>query len=179
MANENEFNLNQMLDEIKGNIKQKKASAKDETLIMQAMLNDTSFSVEVFTNSGSESHCPASVFKNAVAGVISDTTKISKQEASELMNNYNVGKSAAEAMCTVSKDFLNTTLSTGRKVNLGGTQYSNISMHKQFVEETTKSYPVIDPKTGKSNGMKTKTIPGHEVIKCSCSCPKWLFPEEK
>lgn len=175
----NEFELNKMLDEIKGNIKQKKASAKDETLIMQAMLNDTTFEVEVFTNSGSESHCPATVFKNAVAGVISDTTKISKQEATDLMADYNVGKSTAEAMCTVSKDFLNTALSTGRKVNLGGTAKSNISMIKQYVEDTTKSYPVIDPKTGKSNGMKTKTIPGHEVIRCSCPCPKWLFPEEK
>lgn len=168
----NEFNVNQLLDEIKGNIKQKKASAKDEAVIMQAMLNDTSFEVQVYSNSGVTSHCPATVFKNAVSGIISDTTKISKAESTELMADYSVSKSTAESMCTVSKDFLNTALSTGRKVNLGGTEYSNISLTKSFVPETTKSYP-SKTEDGASE-MKTKVIPAHEVLRCSSPCPKWV-----
>lgn len=167
----NDYNVNQMLEDIKGNIKQKKASAKDETAIMQAMLNDTSFTVEVYTNSGVVSHNPATVFKNAMANVISETTKISKNEASELVSNYNVTKSTAESMAVISKDFINTTLSTGRKINLGGTEYSNISMIKQFVPESTKSYPAIE---NDKIVMKTKTIPAHEVLRCSSPCPEWV-----
>lgn len=167
-----EFNVNQMLEDIKGNIKQKKASAKDEISIMQAMLNDTSFSVEVYTNAGVTSHNPAQVFKSAMANVISETAKISKNEASDLVSDYNVSKSTAESMTTIAKDFINTTLSTGRKVNLGGTEHSNISMIKQFVPETTKSYPSKD-EAGNSV-MKTKTIPAHEVLRCSSPCPTWV-----
>ena len=74
------FNVTQMLEEIKGNINQKKASSKDETAIMQAMLNDTTFSVDVYTNSGVTSHCPATMFKSVMANIISDTAKISKAE---------------------------------------------------------------------------------------------------
>lgn len=166
------FNVNQMLEEIKGNINQKKASAKDETAIMQAMLNDMSFSVDVYTNSGVTSHCPAAMFKTVMANVISDTAKISKAESAELVNDYNVSKSTAEAMTTISKDFFNTTLSTGRKINLPGTANSNISLTKQLVPETTKSYPSTDEKGNKV--MKSKVVPAHEVLRCSSPCPKWV-----
>lgn len=166
------FNVNQMLEDIKGNIKQKKASSKDETAIMQAMLNDTTFSVDVYTNAGVTSHCPATVFKSVMSNVISDTTKISKAESTELVNDYNVSKSVAESMTTIAKDFINTTLDTGRKVNLGGTKYSNISLTKVFVEETVKAYPHKDENGNRT--MENKVVPAHEVLRSSSPCPKWV-----
>lgn len=168
------FNVNQLLNDIKSNIQQKKASAKDEIAIMQAMLNDETFSVDVYTNNGVTSHCPATVFKSAIAGVVSETTKISKAEATDLMKDYTASKSVAESMITVSKDFFNTTLSTGRKINLPGTHNSDISITKELVPEMAKSYPTGEKDTEGKAIMKSKVVPAHEVLRCSSPCPKWV-----
>ena len=110
-----------LVKEIKDGLSQVSSSAKDEVRVMQAMLNDTEYEVGVYTNSGfKENYNPAKDFKGMLSGVIASTTKISKEEASSLANAHEVTKSEATTMVNVSKEFVNTYISTGRKLPFGG-----------------------------------------------------------
>ena len=105
------------------------------------MLNDRDFKVSTYSNSGVTQHCPAEDYRNMLSGVVSATTKISKSEADSLVSDYEAKKSDAETMIELSKDFVNSSLRTGRKINLGGTENSNISIQLKEIDEATKKYP--------------------------------------
>jgi hypothetical protein len=99
-----------------------------------------------------------------------------KVEAQAVADNYDVKKSDAETMVTLSKDFVNCSLRTGRKINLGATAKSNISIQLKEIPESQKKFPM---KTGVNDDgtpryEKADTIiPAHEGLKVSSPCPKW------
>ena len=139
----NNMNVQELIQDIKNNLKQKSASRRDEEAVMRAMLNDRSFIVKDYSTQ--ETHCPATEYRDMIAGIIASTTKMPKVEAQAVVENYEVKKSDASTMVTLSKDFFNSALRTGRKINFGATEKSDISIQLKEIPETQKKFPM---KTG-------------------------------
>ena len=73
-----------LVKEINTTRTQESASAKDEIRVMQAMLNDKDFKVDVYDKNGvSGSYCPYEESRIMLSSIIKDTTKINSAEASE------------------------------------------------------------------------------------------------
>ena len=168
------MNVQDLIKDIHDNLKQKSASKRDEVTVMRAMLNDKSFVVKDYSTE--ETHCPAIEFRDMASNIIAATTKIPKVEAQSIADNYDVKKSDAETMVTLSKDFVNCALRTGRKINLGATEKSNISIQIKEIPETQKKFPMKigvnadgTPRYEKNN----TTIAAHEGLKVSSPCPTW------
>ena len=170
----NNMNVQELIQDIKNNLKQKSASRRDEEAVMRAMLNDRSFIVKDYSTQ--ETHCPATEYRDMIAGIIASTTKMPKVEAQAVVENYEVKKSDASTMVTLSKDFFNSALRTGRKINFGATEKSDISIQLKEIPETQKKFPM---KTGMNDDgtfryeKNETTIPAHEGLKVSSPCPKW------
>ena len=167
-----------LVNEIKDNLSQVSSSNKDEVRVMQAMLNDTEYEVGVYTNAGlKETYNPAKDFRGMLSGIISNTTKISKDEASALANSYEVTKSDATSMVNVSKEFVNTYMGTGRKLPFGGREKSNIALSGKEVKETIKTYPkkvgVNEDGSGRYESGERR-VPAHITAKVYGSCPDWV-----
>ena len=167
-------NVKDLIKDIHDNLKQKSASKRDEVTVMRAMLNDKDFIVTDYATH--EQHCPAKDFRDMTANIIAATTKMPKVEAQAVADNYDVKKSDAETMVNISKDFVNCALRTGRKINLGATEKSDISIQIKEIPESQKKFPM---KTGVNDDgtpryEKAETIiPAHEGLKVSSPCPKW------
>lgn len=170
----NNMNVQELIQDIKNNLKQKSASRRDEEAVMRAMLNDRSFIIKDYSTQ--ETHCPATEYRDMIAGIIASTTKMPKVEAQAVVENYEVKKSDASTMVTLSKDFFNSALRTGRKINFGATEKSDISIQLKEIPETQKKFPM---KTGMNDDgtfryeKNETTIPAHEGLKVSSPCPKW------
>ena len=167
-----------LVKEIKDNLSQVSSSNKDEVRVMQAMLNDTEYEVGVYTNAGlKETYNPAKDFRGMLSGIISNTTKISKDESAALVASYEVTKSDANSMVNVSKEFVNTYMGTGRKLPFGGREKSNIALSGKEVKETIKTYPkkvgVNEDGTGRYESGERR-VPSHITAKVYGSCPDWV-----
>lgn len=177
MAEENVM-VKTLLEEISSNLSQKSSSKKDEIRIMQAMLNDPTYEIDVYGKDGVEStYNPAKDFKGMCSSVISHAAKIPMEEANHLMEDYQVSKSEASSMINISKEFVNTFIKTGRKLPLGPRENSDISLSHKKVEATTRSYPqkigVNDDGTDKYSKTPT-TVPAHDSIRVHAPCPSWV-----
>ena len=168
----------ELVNEIKQSLSQVSSSNKDEVKIMQAMLNDTEYEVGVYTNTGlKETYNPAKDFRGMLSGIISSTTKISKEEASTLVESHEVTKSEANTMVNVSKEFVNTYLGTGRKLPFGGRENYNIAISFKEVEETIKTYPKkvgINEDGSSRYETAERKVPAHITGKVHGSCPEWV-----
>ena len=167
-----------LVNEIKQNLSQVSSSNKDETRVMQAMLNDKEYEVGVYGANGlKETYNPAKDFRGMLAGIVANTTKISKEESAGLVDAYEVTKSEATTMVNVSKEFVNTYLMTGRKLPFGGRERSNIALCGKDVKETIKTYPkkvgVNEDGTGRYESGE-RTVPAHMTAKVFGSCPDWV-----
>lgn len=169
--------VNKLVKEIKDSRKQSSASQKDEIRVMQAMLNDTSYEVGVYTTKGKvDSYNPAQDFRSMEANILASAAKISKDEAANLVRGYEVSKSDATTMVNVSKEFVNTYLGCGRKLSLGGREDSNFAL---LVKETPKTEKIYQRRTVNEDGTITwepasKIIPAHKTLKAKSSCPDWV-----
>ena len=158
---------------------QASASAKDETTVMRAMLNDPTYKVDVYSKKGIEGqYCPHDEAVNLASNIIKGAASIPAAEANELASKYEFTKNDANIMIGISKEFVNTYLDTGRKLPLGGREDSNISIKKRVKEESISSFPV---KTGvnsdgtdKYESKSGKRIPAHGSLKVFSPCPTWL-----
>ena len=169
--------MNEIIADIKGNIKQVSSSQKDEVRVMQAMLNDTSFEVGVYSNAGKvDTYNPAKDFRSMQSSIVSSVAKISKDEASTLVEGYEVTKTDATTMVNVSKEFVNTYLSTGRKLPFGGREDSDYALSMKEIPETEKIYQkrIVDGIGNVSYEPGKKVIPAHKGLKAKSSCPKWV-----
>lgn len=174
----NDISVKDLVEEIKESLTQKNSSQKDEIRVMQAMLNDTSFKVDVYGNDGKEGeYCPAEDFKGMVSSIIAEAAKISKEEARSLSQNYEATKNDAGTMVNISKEYINTYMHTGRKLPLGGREDTNFALCSREVDERVKPCP---KKVGFDDSGKAiyetpnRTIPAHLGLKAYSSCPKWL-----
>ena len=167
-----------LLDEIAGNLSQKSASRKDEVRIMQAMLSDPTYKVNVYGKDGIESvYCPAEDYRHMCASVMSHVAKIPMAEANQLMEGYQVSKDEANSAINMSKEFVITFLKTGRKLPLGPRETSDISLSHKVVEASTRLYPqkVGVNDDGSDRYSKTATtVPAHDSIRVHAPCPAWV-----
>lgn len=170
--------VQELVKEIKNNLSQTSSSNKDEIRVMQAMLNDTSYEVGVYGNNGlKETYNPANDFRGMLSSIVSNTTKISKEEASALVNAHEITKAEAATMINVSKEFVNTYLGTGRKLPFGGREKSNIAISGKDMKQTNKTYPkkvgINEDGTGRYESGE-RIVPAHVTAKIYGSCPDWV-----
>jgi hypothetical protein len=170
--------VEKMVAEIHGNLSQKSSSSKDEITVMQAMLNDKTYKVDVYKKDGVvESYCPAEAATKMVGNIIASTTRVGSQEAESLASDYQFTKSDAATFIGISKEFINTYVQTGRKLPLGGRETSNVSLEYRDIEAHESGFPKkigVDA-NGKDIYKITDTkIPAHSGIKASSPCPSWL-----
>ena len=167
-----------LIKEIKENLSQTSSSNKDEIRVMQAMLNDIDYEVGVYNNSGlKETYNPAKDFRGMLSGIVANTTKISKEEATALVNAHEVTKSEAVTMINISKEFVNTYLGTGRKLPFGGREKSNIAISGKDMKQTIKTYPmkvgINEDGTGRYESGE-RVVPAHVTAKIDGPCPDWV-----
>lgn len=135
--------VKELVSSIKENLKQASASNKDEVAVMMAMLNDKSYKVDELGKDGQvvSTYCPAEVADSLAAGIIKGSTKVSTAEAEELAKNYEYGKKEATAMVTLSKEFTNVYLDTGRKIKYGNRDQKSLVLSQQDKKASTCTYP--------------------------------------
>lgn len=169
----------ELVKEINETRTQTSASTKDEIRVMQAMLNDPDFVVDVYGKSGVVGqYCPYDDARNMAANIIKGATKMSTKEAEHLAENYEFTKSDANTLINISKEFVNTYVETGRKLPLGGREKSNIALSKKVKGERSNNFPkkvgVNDDGTDKYESCGEGTIPAHNSLRVHSSCPPWL-----
>lgn len=167
-----------LIQEINTNLKQTSSSRKDETAIMQAMLSDPDYEVNIYGKDGIEgTYNPTNDFRSMCASIISNAAKVPTAEAVQLMNDYSVRKSEAASMVNISKEFVNTFLQTGRKLPLGAREKSDVSLSIKKVEATTRMYPQkvgVNDDGSDRYSKTTTTIPAHESVRVHAPCPSWV-----
>ncbi len=171
-------NVKDLIKEIKTNLSQVSSSQKDETRIMRAMLNDKDFEVDIYEKEGKVgTYCPAKDVRSMIANVVSATTKITNEEASVLVENYEFKKSDAETFVNVSKEFVNTYLQTGRKLPLGGREKSNVSLVIKDIKEQARRFPRkvgVNPDGTAKYDNGVVNVGSYESIKVIAPCPSWV-----
>ena len=160
-----------IIKDVKSNVTQCSSSKKDEITVMQALMNDTNFSVDVYSKGGKvDEYYPSRELRKVVTNVVASTTHIPVKEATELVNAYEFTRVDAAAMVNMSKEFVNTYLQTGRKLPLGGRKNSDIELIWKNIEDRTTEIPIKS-----ETGERLNTfIPAHGGIKAINPCPEWL-----
>lgn len=173
----NEVTVKELLGIIKQN-STCSASKKDETRVMKAILNDTNYSVDVYAGTGKIGEFnPSKEMRSMCTSILSSAASIPLAEANSLMENYTFKKSEATSMVNISKEFVNTYLHTGRKLNLGGREKSNVSLSLKEVPAGERTYPQCTGTDKKGNKIYTtgKTfVKAYESIKVTAPSPEWI-----
>ena len=154
------------------------ASKKDEIRVMKALMNDTSYEVDIYGNDGKDGSInPSKTLRSFCSSVLSNAAKIPAVEAEHIMNGYEFKKSEAEKISDFTKEFVNTYIHTGRKLPLGGREKSNVSLALKVVPPGERSYPksVGVDKNGNKIYASAKTyVQSFESVKVFASAPSWL-----
>lgn len=170
-------NVKELQKSIKENLKQVASSTKDEVIVMQALLNDVEYKVDIYGPDGKEGeYMPAVDIRDMFSDVISSTTKITKDEAEVLMGKYTFKKSDAVSMVNFSKEYVNTYIDTGRKLPLGGRATSDVAISRKHIEAGVRTYPSkVAEENGKGVYQKGEIfVKSHDSIKVHAGCPEWV-----
>ena len=167
-----------LIKEIAETRTQSSANAKDEVRVAQAMLNDPSYKVDVYSKKGViGQYCPYDESRAMCASIIKDTTKVSTKEAEELASCYQFSKNDAQTMINFGKEFINTYTQTGRKLPLGGRAKSNVALQLKQKEAKMSSFPSVTVDAAGNKVYSTsqgKMVPAHNTLKVSGGAPLWL-----
>lgn len=170
--------VKELIADITDNLSQTSASNRDEVRVMQAMLNDTDYQVSVYGKDGIVGEInPATDFRNMCASVMSNAAKIPMAEANQLMADYSVKKSEAEAMVDISKEFINTYLQTGRKLPLGAREKSDISLSIKHNPASIRTYPMkvgVNEDGSDRYAKQPTSVPAYDSLKVHAACPPWV-----
>lgn len=162
-----DHNVKELVKEIREGLNQANSSIKDETRVMQAMLNDKEFKVATFDSKGQNGeYCPAEDARKMSASIIASTTKISKSEAETLADSHTFTSAEASSMVGISKEFVNTYVQTGRRLPLGARETSNIKLELKHKPETQVSVP--------NDKSRKVTVPAHDTLRVHGACPVYL-----
>ena len=179
MAKQEFQTVEELIKNIQENRTQTSANAKDEVRVAQAMLNDPSYKVDIYSKKGIQGqYCPYEDVRAMCSSVIKDTTKISQAEADGLIKDYQFDRAEAQSMVNFSKEFINTYIQTGRKLPLGGRERSNVQLAIKTKEAKIASFPAATSVDSDGNKVYStsqgKFVPEHDTIKVYSSCPAWL-----
>lgn len=152
-------------------------SQKQEVSVCNAMMNDTTYEVPVYSGSGYQGiYNPAQSFRRAISSSISHITGMPRIETDRLVKNYEFTQAEATEILNFSKEFINTYLQTGRKLPLGGREKSNVSLKLKQIEAGFVSYPIKvgEDAEGKPICETKKTYVGeYETVKVYGPWPQW------
>lgn len=168
--------VKEMVSTIKKDLRQASASSKDEVSVMLAMVNDKSFTVDELGADGQvvSTYCPADVAQNLAANIIKGATKVSTAEAEELAKNHQFSKKEATDMVTLSKEFVNVYLDTGRKLKFGNREGKSLVISQKEKEASTCTFPKkvgIDSDGKPIYQLSAAEIPAYKEVK-AVSRPK-------
>lgn len=170
--------VNKLVQGIRENLTQAGASQKDEIEVMRAMLNDKEYQVGVYGKEGLvDTFCPSDNAREVISSAMIGAAKMNSNEAKQLADEYEFTKKDASNMVSISKEFVNTYMNTGRKLPLGGRENSDVSLVLKEVPEGTRSYPkkVGEDAAGKPIFEKAEAkVPAHNTLKVQGTCPEWL-----
>lgn len=172
-----EVKVTDLVSDIRANLKQKGCNQKDEVKVMQAMLNDKTYSVGVYDKNGKiDDYCPSKDARNMITSVMVETVKLSKDEASVLAEDHVFSKQEATSMVNVSKEYINTYLQTGRKICLGGRENSCTSLIANNEGASSKRYPskTVDANGNVSYQTVSVPVPPYTKVKSISPCPTWV-----
>lgn len=169
----------ELIDDINETRNSVASNSKDELRVMRAMMNDTSYSVDVYGKDGKEGvYNPSEDMRGMISNIIKTTTHMPKAEADELATNYEFTKSDAQTMLNFSKEYVNTYLDTGRKFGFGGRSDRDIKIVKRVVEEHPNTYSkkigVNDDGTNRYEQVVNGTIPRFTTVRVYSTCPSWV-----
>ena len=170
--------VQQLVTDIRTNLTQTSSSAKDEEAVMRAMLNDKEYVVGVYGKDGKEGEfCPAEVARDLAANIIHGAAKVSKEEATSLADGYVFKKDDSVKMITLSKEFVNTFVQTGRKLPFGGRETMDAGVSLKEVKKSKRTYPkkvgVNADGTGRFEKAEAE-VPAHNSMRVHASCPSWV-----
>ena len=169
-SNNEPKNMNELIDQIKQvTMKQKSQSISDQLRVQQMLLNDPDYEVSVYDKNkgriGSRNVHTEAV--NFVAEVTSSITGVEKKEAQDLASKYRFTKKDANFFLNMNRDFMQTYLQTGRKINIVQTEDSEASIFYRPVEAREKIVP------GR-NGSKPTVISGYQKVVVKSKAPKYM-----
>lgn len=170
--------VEQLVEEIKNGLGQCISSHKDEVRVMQAMLSDPTYEVQIYGKDGpTETYNPCKDFRSMCSSVIASTARVSLAEAESMMNDYSVKKSEASSMINISKEFVNTFLQTGRKLPLGARESSDIAISLKHIPAHTRSCPHkvgVNDDGSNRYARNPTTVGAHDSIRVYSPCPSWV-----
>ena len=153
-------------------------SSRDEIRVMQGMMNDTTYQVNVYQgNNITGIYNPAVTFRNMFSSVLSEMTGMNKIETNEIVKNYTFDQKSASTMVDFSKEFINTYLKTERKIPLGGRDKSNIALKSKTIPAGFIKYPVKITENNDGKVVcesKQAYVPEYKSVKIFAPCPIWL-----
>lgn len=149
--------------------KQQAISRVDEVRVMRTMLNDPNFTVSIYErNKGIVgTRCPREEATTFVGNVSSAITGLENKAAQELANQYEFTKRDAVFLLDNSRDFIQTYLSTGRKLPIIQAEDSEATIQYRTIQSREKSVPTND------GGKQTTTVPAFQKVICKSKCPKY------
>lgn len=159
--------MNDLMNEIKEiTKKQQSASKGDEIRIMQTMLNDPEFTTSVYdkTKGLIGTRCPREEAVKFASNLCSTITGLDNKSANELASSYEFTKKDANFLLNNCRDFINTYLSTGRKLPIAQGATVEASLVIRHIEERTKPVP---------NGSGEVKIPAFDKVVSKSKCPKY------
>lgn len=170
--------VEEVIKDIKDNLKQTSASRGDEVKVMRAMLNDREYEVGVYNKEGeTEKYNPSSDMRDMLTSVISSAANIPTKEANELAQAHEFKNSECESMVRVSKEFVNTYLGTGRKLPFGSRATHDVAVSIKNVPAGVTKYPKKIGVGDDGKGIyasEEKKVNAYDTFKIYGGCPTHL-----
>lgn len=166
-------NMTELMDQIQQiTIKQKSQSISDELRVQQMLLNDPNYEVGIYDRNkgriGSRNVHTEAV--NFIADVSSAITGLERKAAQDCAEKYHFTKKDANFFRNMSRDFIQTYLQTGRKLNIVQAEDSESSIFYRSVEAREKVVPGHE-------GNKTTVVPGFQKVISRSKAPKYMKGE--
>lgn len=158
------------------------ASQKDEVSVMRSMLNDKNHNIDLYDNeSCNRLFCVSIETKDMVSKIISTQCDIPFDQAKRMVDDYEFDNEDAQTMIDISKQFVSTYLTTGRKLAFDSTRNTEIALSEKHVPEHTVFHPVkINHKDGSSETIIRETkVSAYDQVKAYSRCPTWKRNLEK
>ena len=177
MENNKMSELEQVITDIKKNLKQTSINKVDEVNVMKAMLNDKDFYIGVYDRGVGYvgQRCPHEEAVNFTKNIISGCTGLDGKDSRHLAENYQFTKRDAMFLLTNMKDFLNVYTSTGRKIGVVQNATTEASL---YIKEVKGGSKIVPDKDNPGNSKIIETQPFSKLVSVS-KCPKYGETREK
>jgi hypothetical protein len=167
----NKSELEEIISDIKKNLKQTSVNKVDEVNVMVGMLNDPDFYIGVYAKNAGYigQRNPRSEAVNFTKNILVGTTGLDAKDSRVLAEKYQFTKKDANFLLTNMRDFLNVYTSTGRKINIMQTANTEAAVYLKDIPSGKKCIPDKD-NPGKSKEIQT--APYTKLVSVT-HCPKY------